>query len=87
MGIPNRTETIQLIKRVLTLRNLVQTLERRTQDMQTEVKRFMDKFLGWPSVSVVARLGNPKFPRLGRRRFRSGCHMETPSFPRLGRDL
>ena len=30
MGIPNRTEAIQLIKRVLTLRNLVQTLERRT---------------------------------------------------------
>ena len=55
MGISNRTETIQLIKRVLTLRNLVQTLERRTQDMQTEVKRFMDKFLvlqnrGLPSL-------------------------------------
>ena len=30
MGISNRTEHIQLIKRVLTLRNLVQTLERRT---------------------------------------------------------
>ena len=44
MGISNRTEHIQLIKRVLTLRNLVQTLERRTQDMQTEVNRFMEKF-------------------------------------------
>ena len=42
MGITSKTETIQLIKRVLTLRNLVQTLERRTQDMQTEVNRFMD---------------------------------------------
>jgi len=45
MGISNRTETILLIKRVLTLRNLVQTLERRTQDMQTEVNKFMDKFV------------------------------------------
>ena len=44
MGISNRTEHIQLIKRVLTLRNLVQTLERRTQDMQTEVNRFLEKF-------------------------------------------
>ena len=38
-----------------------------------------------PPVSVVARLGNPKFPRLGRRRFRSWRDMETPSFPGLGR--
>ena len=45
MGISNRTETILLVKRVLTLRNLVQTLERRTQDMQTEVNRFMDKYV------------------------------------------
>ena len=44
MGISNTTEHIQLIKRVLTLRNLVQTLERRTQDMQTEVNKFLEKF-------------------------------------------
>jgi DNA-binding ferritin-like protein (Dps family) len=44
IGISNRTETIQLIKRVLTLKSLVQTLDRRSQDMQTEVNRFMDKF-------------------------------------------
>jgi len=44
IGISNRTETIQLIKRVLTLKILVQTLDRRSQDMQTEVNRFMDKF-------------------------------------------
>ena len=44
IGIPNRTETILLIKRVLTLRSLVQTLDRRSQNMQTEVNRFMDKF-------------------------------------------
>ena len=45
MGIANRTETIVIIKRVLTLRSLVQTLDRRTQDMQTEVNKFMEKFL------------------------------------------
>jgi len=45
MGIANRTETIVIIKRVLTLRSLVQTLDRRTQDMQTEVSKFMEKFL------------------------------------------
>ena len=45
MGISNRTETILLVKRALTLRSLVQTLERRSRDMQTEVNRFMDKFV------------------------------------------
>lgn len=33
MGISNRTDTILLVKRVLTLRNLVQTLDRRCQEM------------------------------------------------------
>jgi len=45
MGIANRTETVLIVKRVLTLRSLVQTLDRRTQDMQAEVNKFMDKFL------------------------------------------
>lgn len=45
MGITNRTETISIVKRVLTLRTLVQTLERRSQDMQTEINKFMDKFV------------------------------------------
>jgi len=45
MGISNRTETILLIKRALTLRNLVQTLERRTHEMQTDINRFMTKFV------------------------------------------
>jgi len=33
MGITNRTDTILLVKRVLTLRNYVQTLDRRCQEM------------------------------------------------------
>jgi len=44
MGISNRTDTILLIKRVLTLRTLVQTLDRRCQEMQTEVNKFVEKF-------------------------------------------
>ena len=62
MGIAHRTETISMVKRVLTLRNLVGTLERRTQDMQTEINKFMDRFQalqnrGLPSIlSSVGRL-------------------------------
>ena len=62
MGIAHRTETISMVKRVLTLRNLVGTLERRTQDMQTEINKFMDRFQvfqnrGLPSLlSSVGRL-------------------------------
>ena len=59
MGITNRTETISMVKRVLTLRNLVQTLGRRSQDMQTEINKFMDKFValqnkGLPSLMSSA---------------------------------
>ena len=62
MGITNRTETISVVKRVLTLRSLVGTLERRTQDMQTEINKFLERFLelqnrGLPSIlSSVGRL-------------------------------
>ena len=40
-----------------------------------------------PVVPSRAGHGNPKFPRVGRRRFRSWRDVETPGFPRLGRDL
>ena len=58
MGIPNRTETILLIKRVLTLRTLAQTLERRGQDMQTEVNKFMDKFAALESRGLPGLLNS-----------------------------
>ena len=45
MGIGNRTETISLIRRVLTLRNLIQTLERRTQGMQADINKFQNRFM------------------------------------------
>jgi len=62
MGISNRIDTILLIKRVLTLRTLVQTLDRRCQEMQTEVNKFREKFTvlhnrGLPSLlNSVGRL-------------------------------
>ena len=58
MGIPSRTETILLIKRVLTLGSLIQTLERRIQDMQTEVNRFMDKFSALQSKGLPGLLNS-----------------------------
>ena len=58
MGIANRTETIQMIKRVINLRNLVQTLERRVQDMQNEVNRFMEKFQVLENRGLPSLLNN-----------------------------
>src|ERR1700733_1020525 len=48
-------QRVVLVKRVLTLRNLVQTLERRSQDMQADINKFQDKFMalqnrGLPSL-------------------------------------
>jgi len=59
MGIRDRTDTILLIKRVLTLRNYVQTLERKCQDIQAEVNVFVAKIKalhgrGLPSLITSA---------------------------------
>ena len=43
MGIRDRTDTIFLIKRALTLRNYVQALDRKCQDIQVEVNSFTSK--------------------------------------------
>ena len=43
MGIRDRSDTILLIKRVLTLRSYVQTLERKCQEIQAEVNEFIAK--------------------------------------------
>jgi len=59
MGIRDRTDTILLIKRVLTLRNYVQTLERKCQEIQAEVNVFVAKITalhnkGLPSLITSA---------------------------------
>ena len=59
MGIRNRTDTILPINRVLTLRNYVQALDRKCQEMQTEVNEFITKIAalhsrGLPSLVTSA---------------------------------
>ena len=59
IGIRNRTDTILLIKRVFTLRNYVQTLEIKCQEMQVEVNEFITKITtlhsrGLPSLVTSA---------------------------------
>jgi len=59
MGIRNRTDTILLIKRVLTLRSYVQALDRKCQEMQAEVNEFVTKITalhsrGLPSLVTSA---------------------------------
>ena len=61
MGIGNRTETISLIKRVPTMKNLIQTLDRRIQDMQADINKFQNRFLalqdrGLPSLLESGKL-------------------------------
>jgi len=59
IGIRSRADTILLIKRVLTLRNFVQTFERKCQEMQAEVNEFVTKITtlqsrGLPSLVTSA---------------------------------
>jgi len=44
LDIRNRTDTILIVKKVLTMRNFVQTLERKCQEMQIEINAFRQKF-------------------------------------------
>ena len=55
LDIRNRTDTILIVKRVLTLRNFFQNLERKCQEMKTEINAFKEKFVmlqskGLPSL-------------------------------------
>jgi len=43
LNIQNRTETIVRVKKVLTMRNFVQTIERKCQEMQIEVNAFRQR--------------------------------------------
>ena len=61
MGIDNRTETISMIKRTTTMRNLIQTLDRRVHDMQADIAKFQNRFTalqdkGLPSLEEAGRL-------------------------------
>jgi len=44
LEIRDRTGTIQTVKRVLTMKNFIQNLERKCQDMQVGINAFTEKF-------------------------------------------
>jgi len=56
LGISDRTETILLIKKVLTLRNFMQALDRKCQEMQTEVDEFQTKIMALHSRGLPSLL-------------------------------
>lgn len=45
LNISDRTNTILIIKKVLTMRNFIQNLERKCQEMQVETNSFTEKFI------------------------------------------
>jgi len=53
LDIKDRTGTILTIKRVLTMRTLMQNLERKSQDMQVEVNSFVEK------IAILQERGLP----------------------------
>lgn len=58
IGIRSRTDTILLKKRVLTLRNFVQTLERKCQEMQAEINEFRVKFAALQTKGLPSLVTN-----------------------------
>ena len=53
LDIHNRTETILRVKRVLTMRNFVQKIERKCQEMQGDIEAFKYK------LAMLQRKGLP----------------------------
>jgi len=58
LDIRDRTDTILDIKRVLTIRTLMQNLDRRCQDMQIEIDSFADKFIVLQQKGLPSPLGD-----------------------------
>ena len=61
MGISNRTETISLIKRTTTMKNLIQTLDRKIHDIQADINKFQYRFTalqdrGLPNLEESGKL-------------------------------
>ena len=56
LDISSRTDTILTVKKALTLRNFVQTLERKCQDMQAEINAFKLKFTTLQSKGLPSLL-------------------------------
>lgn len=60
LDIRDRIGTILTIKRVLTMRTLIQNLERRCQDMQVEIDSFIEKFAILHERGLPSPLGSNK---------------------------
>jgi len=58
LDIRDRTCTILTIKRVLTMRTLMQNLERRCQDMQVEIDSFIERFAVLHERGLPSLLGS-----------------------------
>jgi len=58
LDIKDRIGTILTIKRVLTMRTLMQNLERKSQDMQVEVNSFVERFAVLHERGLPSLLGN-----------------------------
>jgi len=58
LDIRDRTSTIMHIKKVLTMRTLMQNLERRCQDMQVEIDSFIERFTILHEKGLPSPLGS-----------------------------
>ena len=58
LDIRNRTDTILIVKKVLTLRNFVQNLERKCQEMQADINAFTEKFTALQQRGLTSFLTN-----------------------------
>jgi len=56
MGIPNRTEAVLLAKKVLTLRNYVQAVERKCYEITADVEQFRVKLAKLQSKGLPSLL-------------------------------
>lgn len=56
LDINSRIDTILTVKKVLTLRNFVQTLERKCRDMQVEINAFKQRFTTLQSKGLPSLL-------------------------------
>ena len=56
LDISSRIDTILTVKRVLTLRGFVQTLERKCQEMQAKINTFRSKFAALQNIGLPSLL-------------------------------
>ena len=58
LDIRDRTGTVLIVKRVLTMRNFIKNLERKCQDMQVDINAFTQKFTALEEKGLPCLLSN-----------------------------